>query len=191
MRIRFSFLRSPIEILGDEDGRVRAVRLERNELVDGRARGTGEVEELPCELVFRSIGYLGEPVGGVPFDAGRGVIRNDGGRVLDDDGVCAGEYVTGWIKRGPSGVIGTNKKDSQDTIDKLITDANEGRLPEPSRPGVDELLAALPHPVTWEGWEAIDRFERATGEPHGRPRVKLVTWEALRDAARSIAHASD
>jgi ferredoxin/flavodoxin---NADP+ reductase len=191
MRVRFCFLRSPIEILGDDAGRVRAVRLERNELVDGRARGTGDVEELACELVFRSIGYLGEPVAGVPFDPARGVIRNEGGRVVDDDGICVGEYVTGWIKRGPSGVIGTNKKDSQDTIDKLIEDAGEGRLPEPSGQDVDELLAGLPHRVTWEGWEAIDRLERASGEPHGRPRVKLVTWDDLREAARSILQASD
>jgi ferredoxin--NADP+ reductase len=185
MRVRFCFLRSPVEILGDKAGRVRAVRLEQNELVAGRPRGTGQFEELPCELVFRSIGYLGEPVAGVPFDPSRGVISNDGGRVIHDGGVCHGEYATGWIKRGPSGVIGTNKKDSQDTVDKLIADAQEGLLPEPSRRDVDELLANIEHRVTWEGWEAIDHLERAIGEPHGRPRVKLVTWDALREASRA------
>ena len=184
MRVRFCFLRSPVEVLGHDEGRVRAVRLERNDLVDGRAHGTGTLDELPCDLIFRSIGYVGEPVAGVPFDPRRGVIRNDGGRVIDDNGVCPGEYVTGWIKRGPSGVIGTNKKDSQDTVDKLIADAREGRLREPSRPGVDELLSRLDQRVSWEGWEAIDRTERASGEPHGRPRVKIVTWEDLRQAAR-------
>ena len=184
MRVRFCFLRSPVEVLGDDEGRVRMVRLERNELVDGRANGTGTLEELPCELILRSIGYLGEPVADVPFDPRRGVIPNDGGRVIDDDGVCPGEYVTGWIKRGPSGVIGTNKKDSQDTVDKLIADAREGRLREPSRPDVDELLSRLDQRISWEGWEAIDRTERSSGEPHGRPRVKIVTWEALRQAAR-------
>lgn len=191
MRVRFRFLRSPVELVGDHLDRVRAVRLERNELVDGRPRGTGMIEELPCELIFRSVGYLGQPVAGVPFDQARGVIRNDGGRVVDDGGVCPGEYVTGWIKRGPSGVIGTNKKDSQETIDKLIADAREGRLPGPTPPDVvDDRLSALPHRVTWEGWEAIDRVERASGEPQGRPRDKLVTWEALREAAGNTVRAS-
>jgi ferredoxin--NADP+ reductase len=189
MHVRFSFLRSPVGILGDDMGRVRAIRLERNELVEGRPRGTGMVEELPCELIFRSIGYLGRPVAGVPFDHARGVIRNDAGRVIDDDGVCPGEYVTGWIKRGPSGVIGTNKKDSQDTVDKLIADAREGLLPEPSRCDIDDLLSDVDHRVSWEAWQAIDHVERASGEPSGRPRVKLVTWEALREAARDIATA--
>jgi ferredoxin--NADP+ reductase len=184
MRVRFRFLCSPVEIVGDDAGRVRAIRLERNELVKGRARGTGTLEELPCELIFRSIGYLGGPVAGVPFDDVGGVIRNDGGRVIDDDGVCPGEYVVGWIKRGPSGVIGTNKKDSQDTIDKLIADAREGRLPERSRPDADRMLSTLNRRVGWKGWEAIDRVERANGEPHGRPRVKLVTWDALHRAAQ-------
>jgi ferredoxin--NADP+ reductase len=189
MHVRFSFLRSPVGILGDDMGRVRAIRLERNELGEGRPRGTGMVEELPCELIFRSIGYLGRPVAGVPFDHARGVIRNDAGRVIDDDGVCPGEYVTGWIKRGPSGVIGTNKKDSQDTVDKLIADAREGLLPEPSRCDIDDLLSDVDHRVSWEAWQAIDHVERASGEPSGRPRVKLVTWEALREAARDIATA--
>jgi ferredoxin/flavodoxin---NADP+ reductase len=186
MRVRFAFLQSPVEVLGDEEGRVRALKLERNELVDGRARGTGEFEELECELVFRSIGYRGVALGDIPFDESRGVIRNDCGRVCDEDGTpLPGEYATGWIKRGPSGVIGTNKKDSQETVARLLEDAAAGRLNEPSEDDIEALLAAkAPDHVTWEGWEAIDRAERDAGEPHGRPRVKLADWQSLRDAAR-------
>ena len=141
IRIRFAFLRSPVEVVGDGDGRVRGLRLERNELVDGRARGTGAFEDLACELVFRSIGYRGAPVADIPFDAVRGLIRNDRGRVCNDAGeALPGEYATGWIKRGPSGVIGTNKKDSQDTVDRLLEDAAAGRL---NRPIDDDITALL------------------------------------------------
>ena len=188
MRVRFRFLVSPVEILGDEQGRVRALKLERNRIEGGRAKGTGEFEELECQLVFRSIGYTGQPVADIPFDESRGLIRNDGGRVLDDhDQVCPGEYVTGWIKRGPSGVIGTNKKDSQDTVTKLIADARAGKLPQPAHDDIDALIAQAPHAIDWRGWECIDAVERDAGQPHGRPRVKLVKWDDLRDAAKGAA----
>ena len=141
--------------------------------------------------MFRSIGYLGVPLAGIPFDERRGLIRNEGGRVVDDDGeICAGEYVTGWIKRGPSGVIGTNKKDSQDTVAKVIEDSNAGKLPEPAKEDIDALIAQAPHAVDWQGWAAIDQLEREAGEPQGRPRVKLVDWDELRQAARRGATAS-
>jgi ferredoxin/flavodoxin---NADP+ reductase len=192
--VRFRFLASPVELLGDAEGRVRGVRIERNAIAareDGTlaARGTGTFEELPAQLVFRSIGYRGVPLPGIPFDADRGLIRNAGGRVCGEDGApLPGEYVTGWIKRGPSGVIGTNKKDSQDTIGRILEDAGAGRLNAPSRDDVEELVAErAEHAVTWMGWEAIDAVERAAGEPNGRPRVKLAAWEALRDAARTRA----
>jgi ferredoxin--NADP+ reductase len=190
--VRFRFLASPVELLGDGDGHVRAVRIERNALAareDGSlaARGTGEFEEIPAQLVFRSIGYRGVPLPGIPFDEGRGLIRNAGGRVCGEDGSpIRGEYVTGWIKRGPSGVIGTNKKDSQDTVDRLLEDAAAGRLNSPVHDDVEGFVTArAPHAVAWEGWEAIDAVERAAGEPSGRPRVKLAAWDALREAARS------
>ena len=99
-----------------------------------------------------------------------------------------GEYVSGWIKRGPSGVIGTNKKDSQDTVDKIVEDATAGRLNEPASDDIEAMIAAhCPHAVTWEGWQAIDAIETAAGEAStpGRPRVKLTEWEALREAAKS------
>ena len=186
MSVRFQFLHSPVEIVAGDDGRVSAVKVERNELVDGRAKGTGDIAEIECEMVFRSIGYSGVPLAGIPFDERRGLIRNDGGRVCDEDGTpLPGEYVTGWIKRGPSGVIGTNKKDSQDTVTKVLEDAAAGRLPEPSHDDIDDLLNAnAPEHVTWDGWSTIDALEREAGEPHGRPRVKLVRWDELREAAR-------
>jgi ferredoxin--NADP+ reductase len=191
--VRFRFLVSPVEILGDERGHVRAVRIEKNAIVardDGSlaARGTGAFEEIPAQLVFRSIGYTGHPVPDIPFDERRGVIRNDGGRVTDSAGAHQiGEYVSGWIKRGPTGVIGTNKKDAQDTVAKILEDAAAGRLNEPVADDIDELIAAnAEHAVTWEGWQAIDAVETAAGEASDpvRPRVKLTDWEALREAAK-------
>jgi ferredoxin/flavodoxin---NADP+ reductase len=191
--VRFRFLASPVELLGDADGHVRAVRIERNAIVardDGSlaARGTGTFEEIPAQLVFRSIGYTGVPVAGIPFDERRGLIRNEGGRVTDADGIHqVGEYVSGWIKRGPSGVIGTNKKDSQDTVDKIREDAAAGRLNDPVADDIDAMIAThCTHAVTWEGWQAIDAIETAAGEAStpGRPRVKLTEWGALREAAK-------
>ncbi|MCW3010967.1 MAG: FAD-dependent pyridine nucleotide-disulfide oxidoreductase [Solirubrobacterales bacterium] len=192
LTVRFRFLAGPVELLGDEDGHVRAVRIEENEITargDGSlaAGGTGRFEELPAQLVFRSIGYTGVAVPGVAFDEDRGLIRNDGGRVVGEDGApLPGEYVAGWIKRGPSGVIGTNKKDAQDTVRKLLEDAAAGALNEPGGEDVEALLAErCEHLVSWEGWEAIDTAEREAGEPQGRPRVKLAEWDALREAAKA------
>ena len=173
---------------------MRAVKIENNEIVlreDGSlaARGTGAFEEIPAQLVFRSIGYTGQPVGDIPFDERRGLIHNEGGRVTDLDGVHqVGEYVSGWIKRGPSGVIGTNKKDSQDTVAKILEDAAAGRLNEPVSDDIEGLIATCPHAVTWEGWQAIDAIETAAGAASGtgRPRVKLTEWAALREAAKGV-----
>jgi len=191
-RISLKFLRSPVEILGDgEHGPVQGIRVVRNRLEAGRAVPTGEEEVIPCGLVFRSIGYRGRPLDDIPFDERRGLIRNDGGRVCDEEGVPhRGEYAVGWIKRGPSGVIGTNKKDAADTVAKIVADAEVGALNAP-RPDADEcaqwLAACAPDAVTWEGWQAIDEHERAAGEPHGRPRVKLVRLEDLVAAGRGAA----
>jgi ferredoxin/flavodoxin---NADP+ reductase len=188
-RITLKFLRSPLEILGDgEDGPVTGVRLGYNRLEDGRAVPTGEEEVIGCGLVFRSIGYRGRPIGDIPFDERRGLIRNDGGRVCDEQGVPhRGEYAVGWVKRGPSGVIGTNKTDASDTVAKIVADHEAGRL-DASRPDADEcaawIAAAAPDAVTWEGWQAIDEHERTAGEPHGRPRVKLVRLADLLEAGR-------
>jgi ferredoxin/flavodoxin---NADP+ reductase len=191
-RITLKFLRSPVEIVGDgEDGHVQRIRVVHNRLENGRAVPTGDYEEIDCGLVFRSIGYRGRPLADIPFDERRGLIRNDGGRVCDEAGVPhRGEYVVGWIKRGPSGVIGTNKKDAADTVAKIVEDAEAGAL-NADRPDADEcaqwLAACAPDAVTWEGWQAIDEQERAAGEPHGRPRVKLVRLADLVAAGRGAA----
>ena len=189
--IRLRFAVSPVAIHGEE--RVEAIEIVRNRLVideNGRvsAEPTDEHETIPCGIVFRSVGYLGVELPGVPFDTRRATIPNDCGRVNDAQGV----YCAGWIKRGPSGVIGTNKKDATETIELLLEDARQGTLhrgdPSATAETVEELLAArgVEH-VTYAGWEAIDTEERGRGEPQGRPRVKLVSWDELRAAARSIA----
>jgi ferredoxin--NADP+ reductase len=191
-RIVLRFLVSPVEILGRE--RVDGIRICRNELVPDesgalRAKPTDAIEELECGLVFRSIGYRGTPLPGLPFDDRRGTVPNDGGRIVSDGGSpLPGEYVVGWIKRGPTGIIGTNKRDAQETVDALLEDLDAGRLLDPPDPDRDTLEALLaeraPDHVTYAGWEAIDRAEKAAGEPQGRPRVKLCTFEELLDAAR-------
>jgi ferredoxin--NADP+ reductase len=195
-RLELRFLRSPVEILGQgADGPVTGVRVAVNRLVeraDGRidVEPTGEEEVIECGLVLRSIGYRGEPLPGVPFDPARGLIRNEGGRVVTEEGRCPGEYVVGWIKRGPSGVIGTNKKDAADTVARVLEDVEEGRLNHPADgKGESEAIAAwldeqVPDHVTWSGWEAIDAHESRLGEPAGRPRVKLVSLQDLIRASR-------
>jgi ferredoxin--NADP+ reductase len=190
-RIDLRFLVSPVEILGET--RVEGVRIVRNELHRGddgvvRPEPTELSDVIPCGLVFRSIGYRGVPLTGVPFDERRGVIPNQGGRVTESGVPVPGEYAVGWIKRGPSGIIGTNKKDAQETVDALLEDAAAERVLDPADPdpeSVERLLAERkPDHVTYTGWEAIDRAEREAGEPHGRPRVKLTSSEELLEAAR-------
>jgi ferredoxin/flavodoxin---NADP+ reductase len=185
-RIVFRFLTSPIEIAGDE--RVEKIVLGRNELVSddsGRvvAKDTGAREELPVQLVVRSVGYRGVPTPGLPFDDKSGTIPHTDGRV---DG-SRNEYVVGWIKRGPSGVIGTNKKDAAETVELLLEDAGAGRLAHDSEESLDALLGERGVSfVEYAGWEAIDAHERAHGEGQGRPRVKLSSWDALLAHAREL-----
>jgi ferredoxin--NADP+ reductase len=189
--IRLRFCVSPVAILGDE--RVEAVEIVRNTLVaDETGRicpvPTEEREVIPCGIVLRSVGYLGFALEGVPFDAGRCTIPNHGGRVVDETGsLVPGVYCTGWIKRGPSGVIGTNKKDATETVELLLEDVRSGRLPrahDATAESIDALLAERGvEPVVYAGWEAIDAVERGRGEEQGRPRVKLATWEELLAAA--------
>jgi ferredoxin/flavodoxin---NADP+ reductase len=176
--IRLRFLASPVAILGDE--KVEGIELVRNELVDGRAVATDETETVPCGIVFRSVGYRGVELPGVPFDEDSGTIPNEGGRVRP------GLYVAGWIKRGPSGVIGTNKKDATESVELVFEDARAGALPAASGEDLEDLLRerGVDH-IMYAGWEAIDETERAAGEPSGRPRVKLCTWDELLEAARA------
>jgi ferredoxin--NADP+ reductase len=185
-RIVLRFFTSPVELLGD--GRVEAVRLVRNELVRDeqgvlRARPTDVEEVLEAGIVFRAIGYTGVPVEGLPFDERSGTIPHEEGRVV---GVPR-TYVAGWIKRGPSGVIGTNKKCATDTVNTLLADLRNGTLEVIEALDADAAAAALaerqPELVTYAGWEAIDEVERGAGEAQGRPRVKLTTRDELLEAA--------
>jgi ferredoxin/flavodoxin---NADP+ reductase len=188
--VRLRFRASPVAILGEE--RVEAVEIVRNRLeadANGavRAVGTDEREVVPCGIVFRSVGYHGVGVPGAPFDERAGTMPNDDGRVLAEDGTpIPGLYCAGWIKRGPTGVIGTNKKDATETVEHVLEDARAGRLPTRSSDNLDALLAERAvDVVTYSGWEAIDAVEKARGEPHGRPRVKLASWDELLAAAHS------
>jgi ferredoxin--NADP+ reductase len=198
-RVIMRFCRSPVEIRGD--GRVESIVVGRNELHRDdsgaiRARDTGEREEIECGLVLRSIGYKGMGLEGVPFDSGRGLIPNEAGRVVDPESgqQVLGHYAVGWIKRGPSGVIGTNKKDAQETVNSLIADLEAGRILDRRTPGgeaedaapIEVLLAERggDH-VTYVGWQAIDRAEVTAGEPHGRPRIKFCRVDEMLEAARA------
>ena len=178
-RIVLRFLVSPVSILGSD--RVEAVEVVRNELVEenGRivARPTGETEVIPAGLVLRSVGYQGVALQGVPFDERTGTIPNREGRVEGAERT----YVAGWIKRGPSGVIGTNKKDAAETVAHLLADARAGLLAHGGeRLSLDELLDEKDVKVVdYAGWQAIDAVERRAGEPLGRPRVKLTGWDEL------------
>jgi ferredoxin/flavodoxin---NADP+ reductase len=194
-RIVLRFCCSPVEIRGE--GRVESIVIGRNELVRDdsgaiRARDTGEREELECGLVLRSIGYAGVALDGLPFDEGRATIANEAGRGVDPETgeQVPGLYVSGWIKRGPSGVIGTNKKDSQETVDALFADLEAGRVPErePAEQSIEELLAERrPDVVSFAGWQAIDEAEKRAGEPLGRPRVKFCTIAEMVEASRAAA----
>jgi len=188
--VRLRFRVSPVVLLGTE--RVEGVevvhnRLEQDERGQVRAVPTDEREVIACGLVFRSVGYRGVGVPEAPFDEQTGTMPNDRGRVLGGDGApIVGLYCAGWIKRGPTGVIGTNKKDATETVELLLEDARAGQLQERSGDRLEELLADRDAEVVmYAGWEAIDEVERMHGAEMGRPRVKLCTWDALLGAARS------
>ncbi|MFJ3160771.1 FAD-dependent oxidoreductase [Streptomyces kanasensis] len=181
VRLRF-FLR-PVEILG-EAGRVAAVRFERT-VPDGAGgvRGTGAYEDVPARLVLRAVGYRGAPPDGLPFDPARGTVPHAAGRVLRDGVPSAGEYVAGWIKRGPSGVIGTNRPCAKETAASLLADA-----PLLARRAVaDDPVGALRawglRPVEWPGWLSIEEAEAALGRALGRGPVKIPDWPGLLAAA--------
>jgi ferredoxin--NADP+ reductase len=187
-RIVLRFLSSPIRIVGE--GGVEAVELVHNELRPGddgslRAHATPQRETLEAGIVFRSIGYQGVPTDTVPFDDRDGTIPNRSGSVLDPGTgePLPGEYSVGWIKRGPTGVIGTNKKDAQETVNSILEDVAQGRLGQPADPDpatlIDLLRERRPEYVDYRGWEAIDAAEQAAGASQGRPRVKLCTFEEL------------
>jgi len=191
-RVELRFLRTPLEIQGSD--RVERIIVAVNELEidrDGavRARSTDRTETIECGMVLRSIGYLGTGIDGIPYDAAAGVIPNEAGRVLgDDSGPHRGHYVVGWIKRGPSGVIGTNKKDAQETVAALLADAAAGALPERRDVDASSLPALLRERgidfVEFDGWQAIDALEKQRGAEAGRPRIKLTGFEEMLATAR-------
>jgi ferredoxin/flavodoxin---NADP+ reductase len=186
------FLRSPVEIRGA--GGVEAIDVRRNEIVqtdDGslRPRAVEEaVETIECGLVLRSVGYRAVPLPGVPFDERRFILPNEGGRVLAPDGEpLPGVYAVGWIKRGPTGILGTNKRDAEETVACLAEDLASGALPAPEGSGREEIDALLaerkPDLVSVDGWRAIDADELRRGHAAERPRVKLASREELLAAA--------
>jgi ferredoxin--NADP+ reductase len=192
-RLTIRFLVSPVALLGDANGRVRAIRLEKNELVsDGRGglrpRPTGQFEEIAAGLVFRSVGYRGVPLPGVPFDEKTSLIANVAGRVVEAGSLrpLPGEYAAGWIKRGPSGVIGTNKACAVETVDHLLEDAAAGLHLHPPHPTAAEAEAFVrsrqPDAFTYADWQKLDVLETAAGERQGRPRVKFTDVAAMRTA---------
>lgn len=180
--IELRFLTSPTELRG-RGGKVTEVGVVANELVDQdgtlRARATGRVGTLKAGLVLRAVGYRGAPIEGYPFDEQAGVIPNAAGRILAAPGGAPlpGRYVAGWIKRGPQGVIGTNKADAGETVAALLEDLAAGRLPVPANPAADAAEATIRDRaglvVTWDDWQVIDRSERSAGEAAGRPRRKF------------------
>jgi ferredoxin/flavodoxin---NADP+ reductase len=191
-RIELLFLRSPVEIRGS--GRVEAIDVRGNEIVragDGSLRARlvdGELETIECGLVLRSVGYRAVPLPDVPFDERHFVLPNERGRVLTRAGEpLRGVYAVGWIKRGPTGILGTNKRDAEETVSSLVEDLGMRALPQPLNPGreqIDALLAKRkPDLVTAEGWRAIDAHELERGRSEHRPRVKLASRDELLAAA--------
>jgi len=168
------------------------MRIVRNELVaEGdriSARATDDIEELPVDLVFRSVGYRGVAIEGIPFHERWGVIPNDSGRVtqLESDAPVPGMYVSGWIKRGPSGVIGTNKKDGTETGTAMVEDVAAGAVLAPSDPDPRTLNGLIrsrrPDVVTYGDWTRLDQMELERGEAEGRPRVKFTSRDEVREA---------
>ncbi|MGI5122566.1 FAD-dependent oxidoreductase [Marinactinospora thermotolerans] len=180
-RLHLHFLHRPVEVLGSD--RVTGLRTERMELTgDGNVRGTGEFVDHEVQAVYRAIGYLGSPVADLPFDEERGIIPNDGGRVLDlDNAPIPGVYATGWIKRGPVGLIGHTKGDALETVTNLVAD--RASFPAASEPEPEAFLRLLeergvPY-TTWEGWQRLEAHEESLGEPQGRKRVKVLSREEM------------
>ena len=195
-KIYIHFFEEPVEVLTEGDAIV-GIRTERQELDgNGGIRGTGKFTDWPVQQVYHAVGYRSEPVEGVPFDLQRHVIPNDGGHVLvsADEGAGVEDklYVTGWIKRGPIGLIGNTKSDAKETTDMLVADAAAGRLAAPSHTGADDIFDLLRKRgvdyATWEGWYKLDEAERALGaaDPNfPRERKKIVEWDEMLGHSRA------
>ena len=194
-RLIIRFLQSPVELIGNSANRVVGMRLVKNVLQpgeDGRllARPTDVAEELPVELVFRSVGYRGIPLPDLPFDDRRGIVPNERGRVVQPatGEPVSGVYVSGWIKRGPTGVIGTNKPDAAETVAAMLEDVSVGSVPTPQNANpaavLDLVRERQPDYVSFADWRRIDAAETERGKAQGRPRVKFATVEEMLDVAR-------
>ncbi|WP_295628765.1 FAD-dependent oxidoreductase [uncultured Corynebacterium sp.] len=186
-KLHIHFFESPVEILG-EDGSVVGIRTERTELDgEGGVRGTGKFTEWPVGAVYRAVGYRSDAVRGVPFDGDKAVIPNEGGRVT---GANPGLYTTGWVRRGPVGLIGNTKGDANEVVGNLIADWESGALEPataPSESAVTEILEARGiEYTTWEGWHALDAAERAAGAAEGRERKKVVEWADMVRHSRPV-----
>ena len=195
-RLHLHFLHAPVEIYGD--GRVEGMRFERTKVAaDGSVHGTGEIVDYPLQAVYRAVGYFGSPLPGAPFDERAGVIPNDAGRVLDATGTpIPGLYATGWIKRGPVGLIGHTKGDASETVARIADDV--ATLPAPATTDPNAVLELLESRdvryTTWQGWLALDAHERALGEADEsdivRERVKVVPRDEQVDISRVDALAA-
>jgi len=189
-RLTLRFLVSPVELIGDDAGGVAALRLVRNELYATstgalQPRATDQFENLPVGLVFRSVGYRGVPLPGVPFNKDWSVVLNDKGRVLDPDTKqpIVGEYTAGWIKRGPTGVIGTNKPDAAETVECMFEDVARGAVLEPRHPEATAAEALVrqrqPNFFSYADWLKLDAIEVSRGRAQGRPRVKFTSIDEM------------
>lgn len=191
-RIHIHMLQQPTEILGSDH--VEGIRMERTALQgDGSVKGTGEFVDYPVQAVYRAVGYYSSPIPGAPFDEKLGVVPNEGGRVVADGDVVEGMYATGWIKRGPVGLIGSTKSDAQETIGNLIEDYQAGLLAATTDDvGWDATKAVLDERgvryTNWQGWQLLEEFEKSLGEPHGRERIKVVERETMTAVSRGEEH---
>ena len=189
-RLTIRFLVSPVELLGNDAGRVKSMRLVKNALYQTetgtlRPKATDEFEELPVDLVFRSVGYQGIPLPGLPFDDKWAVVLNVNGRVVQNDTEepVLGIYVSGWIKRGPTGVIGTNKPDGAETVRTMLEDLAAGSVLEPGDTDpasvADFVRQRQPDLISYDDWLRLNQLEMAKGKPLGRPRVKFTSADDM------------
>ncbi|WP_336788710.1 FAD-dependent oxidoreductase [Gordonia malaquae] len=172
------FFENPVEVLGEE-GKVVGLRTERTELDGtGNVKPTGAIREWDVTAIYRAVGYLSDNLPGLPFDSQAGVIPNEAGRVFDDGAHLTGLYTTGWIKRGPVGLIGHTKGDANETVECILDDMKAGTLNTPATPADGAIIALLEERkipfTTWDGWNRLDEHERALGAEQGRDRIKVV-----------------
>ncbi|MDF9809502.1 ferredoxin--NADP+ reductase [Aurantimicrobium minutum] len=188
-RLHLHFYANPLEVLGDADGNVTGFRYERTKPDgNGGVVGTGEIREIDIQAYYRAIGYYSSPLKDVPFDAAKGVIPNHEGQVIDAEGThINGVYATGWIKRGPVGLIGHTKSDAMETIAHVLEDQATWWTPEEPEEGsiVDLMESRGIEYTTAEGWSALDEYEQKLGEPEGRDRIKVVDRETMLKASRT------